>query len=200
MDMEGSPAPAREPGEAREGRGRRRRRGGRDRHERREAGANAQPAPVPYVPRPIVAGAAPIAPEVEAAPVAVVPETVSAEPPSYVAAEDTVQPRVMETPESQPAVFETAQVPPQPEFSAETRQEPSRAAEPVHPLPELKLEWSSDLVQIETDPQKAQGAATAATEEAPAPRPRRVRPATPPISEEPLVQVETRKPDATIGN
>ena len=61
-------------------------------------------------------------------------------------------------------------------------------AEPAAPL---KLEWPSDLVQIETDPNKARAAASA-PQEVEAPRPRRSRPAPLPVSDEPLVQVETR--------
>jgi hypothetical protein len=53
----------------------------------------------------------------------------------------------------------------------------------------LKLEWPSDLVQIETDPHKVQ--AVAIEEPAPVRTPRRIRPAPPPVSNEPLVQVET---------
>ena len=62
---------------------------------------------------------------------------------------------------------------------------------PAPAAPALKLEWPSDLVQIETDPHKA---STAAVEEtSPAPRPRRVRPAPVPVPDEPLQQVETRR-------
>jgi hypothetical protein len=66
-------------------------------------------------------------------------------------------------------------------------------------LPELKLEWPADLVQIETDPHKAETAAQGLADEAPAPRPRRARPTPAAVSDEPLVQVETRKPEATVG-
>ena len=66
------------------------------------------------------------------------------------------------------------------------------AAEPQAPAPQpapLKLDWPSDLVQIETDPHKAR---EVVVEEAPvAPRVRRVRPAPAPVVNEPLVQVET---------
>jgi len=205
MGMEGSPAPTREPGEAREGRGRRRRRGGRDRHERREAAANAQPAPVPYVPRPIVEGVAPIAPEIEAAPVVAAPEAPAAEPQSYVTSEEATLPRVVEMPAAEPVAAqeasagETETVAALPEFRKEPVHE-AKAEELPSALPELKLEWPADLVQIETDPQKAQSAVAAAADEHPAPRPRRVRPAPTPMSDEPLVQVETRKTEATIGN
>jgi len=68
-------------------------------------------------------------------------------------------------------------------------QEPP-AQEPAQPA--LNLELPSDLVQIETDPQKAL-AVKAYIEPEIAPRPRRVRVAPQPLSDEPLIQVETRK-------
>jgi hypothetical protein len=55
----------------------------------------------------------------------------------------------------------------------------------------LKLEWPSDLVQVETDPHKAREAA-AYVEAEPVAHVRRMRPAPVPISDQPLVQVETR--------
>jgi hypothetical protein len=58
--------------------------------------------------------------------------------------------------------------------------------------PPLKLELPSDLVQIETDPQKITAAAARPQPESPPAAPR-VRPAPPPVSTEPLVQVETRQ-------
>jgi hypothetical protein len=54
------------------------------------------------------------------------------------------------------------------------------------------LVFSSDLVQIETDPAKA-AAARSEPETPSAPRPPRVRPRLPPVADEPLVQIETRK-------
>lgn len=98
------------------------------------------------------------------------------------AAASAVEPAVVEPPEAAPAP------------------EPHVSHEPEPALPQLKLDWSSDLVQIETDPHKAQSAAAATAEETPASRPRRVRSAPVPVSEEPLVQVETRKPETTVGS
>jgi hypothetical protein len=63
----------------------------------------------------------------------------------------------------------------------------------------MKLDWPSDLVQIETDPGKAQSAVTAVEGE-PAARPRRVRPVPLPMSDEPLVQVETRGSEGVVGS
>jgi len=63
---------------------------------------------------------------------------------------------------------------------------------PVAAPPPLKLEWPSDLVQIETDPQKVAAVAESPQSEG-SPVPGRVRPTPPPVSsDEPLVQVETR--------
>ena len=60
----------------------------------------------------------------------------------------------------------------------------------------LQLDWPADLVQIETDPGKVQ---RVEPQEEESPRPRRTRrPAPPPVSDEPLVQVETRRRDATL--
>jgi ribonuclease E len=64
------------------------------------------------------------------------------------------------------------------------------------PAPALKLEWPSDLVQIETNPVRLQAMLAKMQEAEPAPRPKRQRPSLPPVSDEPLVQVETRKPAA----
>jgi ribonuclease E len=66
---------------------------------------------------------------------------------------------------------------------------------PVVAAPPLKLEWPSDLMQIETDPHKASAAAARTAEEA-VPRQPRVRRPPPPMSSEPLVQIETRQQEA----
>jgi len=63
--------------------------------------------------------------------------------------------------------------------------------------PPLELDWSTDLVQVESDPRKAQVAQQPEREEAPVPRPKRERAPLPPVSEEPLVQIETQKPRET---
>ncbi|MGZ5091051.1 MAG: hypothetical protein ACXWIP_07745, partial [Burkholderiales bacterium] len=67
---------------------------------------------------------------------------------------------------------------------------PEPAAVPAEPAQNLKLEWPSDLVQVETDPLKAREAA--AYVEAEPRRVSRVRPDPVPVSDDPLVQVETR--------
>jgi hypothetical protein len=71
---------------------------------------------------------------------------------------------------------------------------PARQEPPSPPAP-VKLDWPSDLVQIETDPQKARAPAPHEEEEQ-APPPRRARPAQRAVSEEPLVQVETHRREA----
>ena len=80
------------------------------------------------------------------------------------------------------------------------RHEPAPVAEAaVTPAPaSLRIEWPSDLVQIETDPQKARAAAAAAEEPEPVSRPRRIRPIPVRVPDEPLVQVETRKREAPV--
>ena len=71
-----------------------------------------------------------------------------------------------------------------------TRHSTTASVETESVLAKLKLDWPGDLVQIETDPQKVR---PVEAEEAEAPRPPRVRRPAPPISNEPLIQVETRK-------
>jgi ribonuclease E len=152
---------------------------------------------------------APIAPEVEPAPIVAVPETTEPDAQTYVVAEEAALPRVVEMAapqpavEEQPAVGEAVAVA-QPEVRHEPLaevqpEETPRAQERPPALPELKLEWPAGLVQIETDPHKAETAAQGVADEAPASPPRRVRPAPAAVSDEPLVQVETRKPEATVG-
>lgn len=61
----------------------------------------------------------------------------------------------------------------------------------------LQLDWSSDLIQVETHPEKARIALDGTREEAPAPRVKRERPP-PPLGVEPLVQVETRRNEVAV--
>jgi hypothetical protein len=58
-------------------------------------------------------------------------------------------------------------------------------AEPV------KIEWPSDLKQVESDPEKIQTAQRQLVEEQLVPRPKRVRQSEQLVSSEPLVQIET---------
>ena len=66
------------------------------------------------------------------------------------------------------------------------------ASHVVAPAP-LHFDWSSGLTQIETDRAKLQAAQAAAAAMVEAPRVPRTRPVLPPLSDEPLVQVETRQ-------
>lgn len=62
-----------------------------------------------------------------------------------------------------------------------------------------KIEWPSDLQQVESDPDKVRAAEQEGVEEQPAPRPKRVRPPQAPAIEEPLVQIETGQPETTAA-
>lgn len=55
----------------------------------------------------------------------------------------------------------------------------------------VKIEWPSDLQQVESDPAKVSSPAQSKDAEPPAPRPKRVRPASQVVDEGPLVQIET---------
>jgi hypothetical protein len=59
------------------------------------------------------------------------------------------------------------------------------------PAEPVKIEWPSDLKQVESDPQKIQTAQRQDIEEQSLPRPKRVRQPVEPAREEPLVQIET---------
>jgi hypothetical protein len=59
------------------------------------------------------------------------------------------------------------------------------------PAEPLKIEWPSDLKQVESDPEKVQTAQRQVVEGQSMPRPKRVRQAVEPVSNEPLVQIET---------
>ena len=60
------------------------------------------------------------------------------------------------------------------------------------PVQPVKIEWPSDLVQVESDPGKVQAVRQVEIEQQPAPRPQRVRQPAQPVSNEPLVQIETQ--------
>jgi len=65
------------------------------------------------------------------------------------------------------------------------------------PAEPVKIEWPSDLQQVESDPAKIQTAQRQVIEEHLMPRPKRVRPAAAPIVDEPLVQIETQASGTT---
>jgi ribonuclease E len=197
--------PLREPGE---GRGRRRR-GRRDRHEHRPEATGQTPAAIPAI-TPEVSTLAPEKapqPSAEIRPLAetvapiqepVSPPTPAPIPPVSAAPEATaaivhVEPAVTEKADrTEPVPQETMPAAPAPQVE---RNHPER-----HVSPALKLEWPSDLKQVETDPQKIRAAAVETADEQPASRPRRQRPTAAPITTEPLVQVETRRTEATLDS
>ncbi|MGH8700272.1 MAG: ribonuclease E/G, partial [Burkholderiales bacterium] len=179
--------PAREQGEQqREGRGRRRRRGGRDRYEQRQGNADAG--------QPSARG-----------------QQVQREPgrPEAERPNTRMEPAADATPAAASAIAELAvstaavqQVPPP---SASFESEQVREFKPREPMPAppvqsgpgfapaepVKIEWPSDLKQVESDPEKIQTAQRQVVEEQFVPRPKRVRQPVQPVSNEPLVQIET---------
>jgi hypothetical protein len=73
--------------------------------------------------------------------------------------------------------------------------EPAPAARPI-----LELDWQTDLTQIETDREKLRAAQERAAHQEPlAPAPKRERQPPPPVSAEPLIQVETLKNASTAA-
>jgi hypothetical protein len=75
------------------------------------------------------------------------------------------------------------------------REESSQAVSAPPAKPILEFDWQSDLTQIETDRAKLKAAhAKVQDAESAAPPRKRERPPSPPVSDEPLVQVETGKP------
>ncbi|MFZ9152117.1 MAG: ribonuclease E/G, partial [Burkholderiales bacterium] len=94
-----------------------------------------------------------------------------------------------------PAVVAEAPVlaaPPVAERPITARPQPAPA--PAAPAPvaaPLKIEWPSDLQQVETKAERVQAALAAADDGAPK-RVKRVRPPAEPVANEPLQQVETR--------
>ena len=196
QDSQQGPQQAREPGEQREGRGRRRRRGGRGRNEQRQGqseGGQQLPRQQqgPRDPqRPIERYTSPALEEAERAHHAAAlaaesadnadttPRITHAEAPSY--ERETV--REFQPPTPAPISQGEAA----PAMSASTDAAPGYA-----PAAPVKLEWPSDLQQVESDPDRVRVAQQEVTTEPSAPRPKRVRPQQAPVSEEPLVQIET---------
>jgi len=173
--------PGREHGEPREGRGRRRRRGGRDRHEQRQVEGGGQADRIPQAQRePDRPAAERPSPTVE--PVAV------AYSPAAAAFPESIAPAEVASHQAPPAAFETETVrefqPPEAAPMAAPSGPGFAPAEPV------KIEWPSDLKQVESDPEKIQTAHRQLIEEH-MPRPKRVRQPEQPVSNEPLVQIET---------
>jgi len=95
-------------------------------------------------------------------------------------------------------------------YERETVQE-FQPREPVAPQPApapgagyapavpVKIEWPSDLQQVESDPGKVSAAQQEPVQEQHAPRPKRVRQPLPPAIDEPLVQIETDRMESQPG-
>ena len=67
------------------------------------------------------------------------------------------------------------------------------------PAEPVKIDWPSDLQQVESDPEKIRSVREEPAPQPSAPRPRRVRPPAPRPSDEPLVQIETGSEDRASG-
>jgi ribonuclease E len=176
--------PGREQGEQqREGRGRRRRRGGRDRHEQRQVEGGGQPDRSPQAQRvPDRPAAERPSPTVEPVP--------AAYSPAAAAFPESIAPAEVASHKAPPAVFETETVREfQPREAAPMAAPSGPGYAPAEPV---KIEWPSDLKQVESDPEKIQTAQRQVVEEQPVPRPKRVRQAVEPVGNEPLVQIETQ--------
>jgi ribonuclease E len=185
--------PHREPGEQREGRGRRRRRGGRDRHEQRQGEGGGQPSRQPQPQRGHdrhgdgrPAHTSPLA------------EAERAHHAAASAAGDSVEHVSAPAYEAPPPAYERETVR---EFEP---RETLPAAEPARPsgagyapAAPVKIEWPSDLQQVESDPDKVRAAQSQEVEPEPAPRPKRVRQQQAAVDEGPLVQVETGRDEKT---
>ena len=189
--------PPREQGEQREGRGRRRRRGGRDRHEQRPGDTGGGQSA--REPQSQPAQREPFRPTDEAAASAAglaVAATTQFEPvaASRVAEDARPASSLYQAPRIEHPALENEQVR---EFSQQSA--PQEDAVPAGagyaPAAPVKIEWPSNLQQVESDPDKIRSLQQEPVPEASEPRPRRVPQVAQPVSEEPLVQIETdRRP------
>jgi len=201
---------AHEPGEQREGRGRRRRRG-RGRHEQREqapaAGAQGgqelrdAPAqalhPATHVEELTTAALAAAAAMPQVEPEPAVPLEVSALETRDQEEARATEAVVFEEPLRPAAELEStalqepvpAPVPVPDEVAEDARSRESQAVSQTF-VP-ATIELPSDLEQVESNPEKIRAVAVPEPEEEFSPRPKRVRPSSTPLNEEPLVQVET---------
>jgi hypothetical protein len=86
----------------------------------------------------------------------------------------------------------------------EPREAPAPAAVPsgagYAPVAPVKMDWPSDLQQVESDPAKVSAAQQEPSREQAAPRPRRVRAQAKPVNDEPLVQIETDRTESQPGS
>ncbi len=174
--------------------------------------ARSQLPAVPFVPVPVVAqtesetqssAAADVAesetqpvtqvaePEIETRPVVPIVEPKTEPlPVTQVAEPEIVSQPVVQVAEPE---IEIQPAPPAREYVREIPAAPQVAAPQPAPM-KVQLDWSSGLTKIETDPNKLNDAALRSQQEQPAPRVKRVRAPLPPVSNEPLIQVETGRP------
>ncbi len=189
--------PPREQGEQREGRGRRRRRGGRDRHEPRQGDAGG--GQFARGPQSQPAQREPFSPTDEAAASAaglVVAATTQFEPAAANRMAEDARPASSsyQEPRLEHPALDNEQVR---EFSQQSaaQEDAVPAGAGYAPAAPVKIEWPSNLQQVESDPEKVLSVPQEAVQEATSPRPRRALPPSQPVSEEPLVQIETdRRP------
>jgi len=80
------------------------------------------------------------------------------------------------------------------------------ASQPAHvsgagyaPAEPVKIEWPSDLQQVESDPSKVSAVQQEPVQEHHAPRPKRVRQPLAQAVDEPLVQIETERAQSPSG-
>ena len=171
----------REHGEQREGRGRRRRRGGRDRDRDRNDQRQQEPGQAGGG-RAQHAGSEPerMAPQ----------ESSFASVAAPVVAAGATAAAVRDPSGNQDGAYENERVR---EFEppAALVSEPVPSGPGVAAAAPVKIEWPSDLQQVESDPGKVSAVAQDMDEPPAAPRPKRVRPAPSVVDEGPLVQIET---------
>jgi len=67
------------------------------------------------------------------------------------------------------------------------------------PATPIKIDWPSDLQQVESDPGKIEAVQAEERQQSQTPRPRRVRQPAPRAAEEPLVQIETGADESKPG-
>ena len=183
-----APAQPRESGQRHEGdgRGRRRGRGRRDRSEQRDAQTAAAETMAHAEIMPDAASA------IAAAASSALAETVTMLSPAA-----AVVSAAIETPRAAAPVAEIYHPAPAPAAIAEAPVAERVVEQAFSPIPATPLALEPivlppDLTQIETDPEKLRIAVSKPEPPQP-PRPPRMRPPLPPISDEPLVQIETRK-------
>ncbi len=161
--------------------------------------ANTEDAPPAEVVHEATQNTAPLAPPLTPPPLPFAPDT-AAEAAPAAAVEEAPQaaavPPAPEVPTPEPVtaapVVEEPKVAAAPPAAAKPVAVPSQPKPVATPPAPLKLDWPSDLQQVETSKERLQAAAQASNDEGLPKRVKRVRPPVENVSEEPLQQVETR--------